>query len=75
MIARSLQTYDRAALSIKGRARMGRAGVPAPSFLGFLLGFQAVGEIGRTGKAGVDYPEVPVWFIAAAPMQCVKGAN
>ncbi len=49
--------------------------MPARSSLGYLLGFQAVGEIGRTGKAGVDYPEVPGWFIAAAPMQCVKGAN
>lgn len=51
---------------------MGRTGVPARSSLGFLLGFQAVGKIGR---AGVDYPEAPVSFIAASPMQRVKGAN
>lgn len=44
-------------------------------FLGFLLGIQAVGKISGTEKAGVDYPEVPVSFIAALAMQCVKGAN
>ena len=49
--------------------------MPARGSLGFLVGFQAVGKIGRTGKAGVDYPEVPVRFIAASPMQCVKGAD
>ena len=54
---------------------MGHTGVSARSSLGFLLGFQAVGKIGRTGKAGVDYPEAPVSFIAASPMQRVKGAN
>ena len=31
--------------------------------------------MGGTGKAGVDYPEATVSFIAASPMQCVKGAN
>ncbi len=54
---------------------MGHADVPARSFLGFLLAIQAVGKIGRTAKAGVDHPEAPVSFIAASPMQCVKGAN
>ena len=51
---------------------MGRTVVPARSSLGFI---QAVGEIGGTGKAGADDPEVPVLFIAASPMQCAKGAN
>ena len=54
---------------------MGRTGVPARSSLGFLLAIQAVGKIGGTGKAGVDYPEVPVSFITASPMQWVKGAD
>ena len=54
---------------------MGRTVLPARSSLGFLLAIQAVGEIGGTGKAGADDPEVPVLFIAASPMQCAKGAN